>query len=180
MAASKKTTKPLLEAPVADVVRFAQTMSKLLAQVEEMTAEMPQLSAEERTVSLGRFREDEHKIVAKMLDVVDAFPGHFSALAATDRGKDDQVVETGPARDDLARREAILEVSTRLSALGSVMADAVLMLGNNVRMFTVPAYRIGQVSAKSDVKIRSKMNPIAEFYTAGARKAQRTVKKKRG
>ena len=176
--AAKKQTKPLLEAPVSEVERFALRMGKLVDQVEEMMRDFPVLSADERAGSLGRFREGEEAIAGQMLDVVDAFPAHFAALAGRDRGEDDRVVETGPARDDLARRRALLTVAKRFAPLADRMADAVMVLGHNVRQLTVPAYRIGQVSAQSDAKLRGKLNPVAEFYAAGARKAQRTAKKK--
>lgn len=175
--AAKKATASLVDASVNELTKAAESIGKALDQIEAIVASIPVLSIPERKASLGRLRQGEAAIIKDLCDVIDAFPTHFVAVAAQDRGKNDDVVETEPTRTDLARRAALEGTAARAQAIAVRLSDAMLILGHRIREVSIPAYRVGQNQSALDPKLRGKMVPVIEFYQSGVRKAVATKKK---
>lgn len=126
-------------------------------------------SKQSRLSSLGRFRDGEEEAIEAVMDMVDARPASFAALAAKDNGVDDTVVETQPSRDDLARREALKPLLKDLTTLKDDVGDTYLALGDRPRRFSIAAYSIGAANAPHDPALASAIAPAKRFYASRGR-----------
>ena len=130
---------------------------------------------EERQHSNGKLRDGEDAAMVNVLDTVDAFPGLFQALAPHDHGKDDKVVETGPARVALSRRAAIAPLAAAARALADRLDDELLTGGETAKDVTVPAYAIIKANAEVMPALKKKAAPTITFH---AKRSKRTPAKK--
>lgn len=132
--------------------------------------DMASLTADERAHSNGKLRDGEDVAVTAILDTVDAHPAHFQALAAHDHGVDDAVLETGPARDALARRNVFAPLAAELTALAARVSDDVLASGALAKDVSGPAYAIIKANAKLDKKLRASASKALDFYAKVAKR----------
>lgn len=170
---------PVLDADPADVAQRVEKVLGLIAAIEAELGGLEELTEDARKYSNGRFREEESPNITTVLDTADAFPNLFVALAARDRGEDDDVFETGPTRDDLARRDQMARVEAALEPLAQRVGDTVLVLGARVREVSTPAYAIARVAASLHPKLRVMLAPATKSYAASAAKGQPVKKAKR-
>src|SRR5262245_58213431 len=110
MAKSKTPKQPqkktsLLTADPAEVGKRVDAALALIAQAEEALGPLVELSEDARVHSNGRLRDGESAALLNLLDTADAFGSLFAAIADRDRGTDDGAFESGPTRDNLARRD---------------------------------------------------------------------------
>src|SRR5581483_9164572 len=104
------------------VKRFEQFLSSAERELEGLV----ELTTEARVHSNGRLRDGEPAAMRAILDAADTHPSYFESLAASDHGSDDRVFETQPARDDLARRDLLVEPAGRVAALAERFSDSLL------------------------------------------------------
>ena len=154
---------------------LAKATAEVLADLAKMEAkldafELAALTADERLHSSGRLRDGEPALLGTVLDTVDAHPGRFQAIAASDHGVDDTVVETAPARTALARRALLAPLAAKLEALWTRVADDVLASGHLVREVTTPAYAIIRANAAVDRELRKAASTALDFYAKQARR----------
>lgn len=172
MATTKKRTSKsptivsnhVTEMSISELQKRIQKVASLLAQIEQALPNLIEFTDEERRVSNGRLRDQEHKALHAILDAADACPEAFVALAKRDRGKDDLVFETEPARDDLVRREALLPLLKQVEPLIQKINDTVLFLGGRAREITKPAYAIAVVAAEDNRVLKAKLQPAVKFF----------------
>ena len=150
----------------------------LIQQAEALLAGLIELSDDERRHTAGRLRDGESAAITAVLDAADANPGAFAALAEQDHGTDATRFETQPTRDDLARREHLARLVSALGPLTTRSSDTLLAVGTRIREVSTPAYAIARIAATVNPKLRSKLAPATSFYSAPARKAQKTKKGK--
>jgi hypothetical protein len=139
--------------------------------VKELAAELKRmkltaLTVDERASSNGRFREGEEAMYETLLDVVDEHPHVFSSLSDRDGGRDDQTVETAPTRALLARRRMLAPLAEALTELSQLVADDVLVTGEEIRAFTSPAYGLGKANSTFDASLKSDLAPVMNFYSS--------------
>ena len=96
-------------------------------------------------------------------------PAIFGALAARDHGSDDAVVETGPAREALARSVALAPLVRALSALLTRVSDGVLSSASLAKDVTVPAYGIIKANESLVPKLRQSAAVALNVHGAGKR-----------
>lgn len=187
MAASKKPQKPaaslkrprLIEADPADVGRRVDEAIALLSQVGEALGALEELREDARKFSNGRLRDTESKAISTVLNAADAYPHLFVALAAKDHGVNDEVFETQPTRDDLARRDHLARLAGALDPIADGVSDTLLALGSRVREVSTPMYAIARVAATVHPKLRAALAPATKVYGAAAAKAQQTRRAKK-
>lgn len=174
MAVTKKTgAKQLVKAGGGQ--SLAKVAAAALAQIAAIrksldTVELASLTVDERKHSNGRFRDGEEVAVTAIFDTVDAHPAHFQALAAHDHGVDDAVLETGPARDAVARRNVFAPLADELAALAARVSDDVLASGALAKDVSGPAYAIIRANAKLDKKLRASASKALDFYAKAAKR----------
>lgn len=161
----------------AEVAQNTARAAKLVEDVIQLLPGMSVLDKEDRIHSGGRIREGEADAMSSILGVVEKHPKFFEALADADHGKDPRRVETGPARDDLERREAILTVAKAVEELVTKLNDTLLILGENVRDVTGPAYRIARINAEMNPQLRRDLGTASTFYGAPARDRAREARR---
>jgi hypothetical protein len=166
--ATKKSGNGAASGFTVKVAKVIQQAQALAAAIEGLG--LTALSDEERKHSIGKLRNGEAKAMTSVLDAVDRFPGFFASLADKDGGKDPTQVETAPARDALARSEAISPLVSLLEGMVLAVSDGVLADAEAAKVFTMPAYAIGRAVAPTDAKLRTALAPAISFYGGPARK----------
>jgi hypothetical protein len=151
----------------AQVTELATLVTNALALANQMG--LVALSAEERAHSMGRLRANEPEAMTSIFDAMDAFPNTFEPLAAKDGGTDPNLVETEPARADLARAEQLAPIAKDLAKLHTLVIDDVMASGQAAKEVSVPAYAIGKAGAAANPQLASKMATAITFYGAPAR-----------
>ncbi len=162
--------------------RFAAQVAALRAQVQALSKQVEMLGLtaltdEDRLHSNGRLREGEADAMASILGTIDVHPAIFEALAARDHGSDDAVVETGPAREALARSVALAPLVRELSTLLTRVSDGVLASASLAKEVTGPAYAIIRANESMMPKIRQSAAVALNFHGVGRPKAPRGGKK---
>jgi hypothetical protein len=165
------TKQNLIRTSDADL---AATAKQAIAQLKALKESLKQfgftsLTINEREHSNGKFREGESTAIATILDTVDAKPGLFEALAPFDHGTDDKVVETGPSREALVRRNALAPLLTELQALTEMVSDEVLCSGEIAKDVSVPAYAIIKANAALNKDVKSLAATAINHYGMSAR-----------
>lgn len=169
-------TGPLDMSPDA-LRRWAQDAVRDITRLRKSVRGWITMTPDARQASIGKLREGEPEVMIGIFDAVDAHPQHFASLAAKDRGEDDQVVETGPSRDDLARREALGPLAIALVEFGQEVGDTMMRAAEGARSFSIASYELGRVNATHDAKLRDALGAAMSYYGAPARKAARSRKK---
>ena len=182
--AKKRVTKSpkiapnnVTELPITELRKRITKVASLLTQIEQALPNLIEFSDEERRVSNGRLRDEEPKAMYGILDAADACPEAFIALAKRDRGKDDLIFETEPAREDLQRREVLLPLLKQLEPLTQKINDTVLFLGGRAREITKPAYAIAMVAAEDNRALRAKLQPAVKFFSGLTQRSVQSRKK---
>jgi hypothetical protein len=147
---------------VADLVGFARKIGRMV-----------HMTSPQRQHSNGKLRDGEAEVQVGLLDMMDAFPGYFMALAGKDGGKDPKVLETGPARDDLRRAAILLPLQQSLETLAEQVTDTRLRAIEHVRALTIPGYAIGLANEEHDDALQSAIAGAKQFYGDLGRKAVR-------
>jgi len=135
------------------------------------------LTPDERQHSTGKLRDQEEAALVAILDAIDVQPGLFAALAPHDHGKDDKVVETGPARAAIARRLILAPLLKEIGELLTRVSDDVMASGARAKEVTVPAYAIIKANAAMAPAVRKAAAPAIGFYASKAKKAAPRAKK---
>jgi hypothetical protein len=169
---SKKTTSSgkdtVIKRLVAAVEKARAALRVAEAALEEF--DLAALTSDERAHSSGKLREGESDMLTIVLDTVDAHPQQFASLAPHDHGTDDRVVETGPARAALARRNLLAPLAMDLAALSLRVSDDVLAAGALARDVTTPAYAIIRANAPLNAALRKSAARPLSFYVKQAQK----------
>lgn len=167
--ANKSADKATTTASAAKIVTVLNELTSATAALRRKAPSGPALSKDERQSSGGKFRTGEAEILGQLLDVVDARPALFSALAPHDGGEDPAVVETAAARDALARKVAADEAVAAAELYLRALRDYALTAGEEVRELTTPAYAIIRANAAVNASLRDEAaGPIA-YYRDNAR-----------
>jgi hypothetical protein len=157
-------------------------MKRLVAAVEKARAalrvaekaleafDLAQLTSDERAHSSGKLRDGEGDVLEVVLDTVDAHPEQFASLAPHDHGTDERVVETGPARAALTRRNLLAPLGADLAALSQRVSDDVLASGALARDVTTPAYAIIRANAPLNAALRKSAARPLSYYVKQAQK----------
>ncbi|MEP7123735.1 MAG: hypothetical protein ABJE95_22595 [Byssovorax sp.] len=132
--------------------------------------ELAAYTSEERAHSAGKLRDGEEVVLEGILDTVDAHPEQFASLAPHDHGTDDRKVETGPAREALARRSLLVPLAQELVALTQRVSDDVLSSGAFARDVTTPAYAIIKANEPINPALRKSASVPLNFYAKQAQK----------
>lgn len=183
-----KTTRARFDAGSRDVLDMppdvlGRLVDQVIAEVSASLARLPglaTLSNDERIHSNGRLRDGEPEAMTAILDTADSRPAYFLPLAARDRGADENRFETGPCRDDLARRAHVERLRAALEPNFNRVGDTVLALGSRIRDVTMPAYALARVASAHDGKLREKLNPATDFFSAPHRKRARAAQGTKG
>lgn len=154
-----------LEKAVHDALAALATVKRI---VDEQ--DFARLTADERKTINGRMRTEEDSALVAVFDTVDAFPGHFMALADKDGGKDPKKVETEPSRSALTRRMLLAPLSTLIEEIGLRVSDELLVTTADAKDFAQAAYAIAKANAPSDEKLRKAIAPALDFYARQARR----------
>jgi hypothetical protein len=175
MATSKKSKsdksaeKASAPASATRIVNVLKELATASGELRRKVPSGPALSSDDRRASGGKFRTGEAEILGQVLDVVDARPALFSALAAHDGGTDPAIVETAAARDALARKVAADEAVAAAELYVKALRDYALTAGEEVRALTTAAYAIIRANAAVDASLRDEAaGPIA-YYRDNAR-----------
>ncbi|MFT3774379.1 MAG: hypothetical protein QM820_54160 [Minicystis sp.] len=132
--------------------------------------DLESLTPDGRLYSSGKLREGEEVAMTAILDTVDEHPGLFASLAAHDHGKDDKVVETGPARGALARRALLAPLAKELEDLLTRVSDDMIGSGELAKDVTIPAYAIIKANVDMSPSVRKSAAPAIGFYAKTAKK----------
>ncbi len=151
---------------------------RLLAKIVAIFSEMEELSPDERLHSGGRLREDEADAMRAILSAAEKYESYFRPFAKRDGGKDDERFEAAPARNDLDRREALIELHHELEKVSARVDDTILVLGQRARDVVQPVYELSKSLSAADPEFKRLLTPATSFYAGGSRKAKRTAKAK--
>ncbi len=168
----KGGAEPPTRPTLAEVVQRALSAMEV-AEAELDAQELSAYTADERLHSSGKLREGEPDAMLCVLDTVDKHPGQFASLAPADHGKDDKLVETGPAREALARRALLAPLAAKLSSLATRVGDDVLASSALARDVTVPAYAIIKANAPINPALRKSASKALDFFAAKRKKASK-------
>jgi hypothetical protein len=165
------TAKAKTSTPVGSEATVAREVLDRLQQIVDLleNLDLARLTAEERQVTSGRLRDGEEEVLETLLDTMDACPGPFAVLADKDRGDKPTVLETGPTRQALARRQALAPVAAALASLTRRVEDDVLVQGERAREVTTPAYALLKANAAVDPELRKKAARVFDFYARTGR-----------
>lgn len=171
--AKKTPPADILSADQAAVARSIADATKALHALRAALPALVSLTAEERSVSIGKLREDEPDAITSVLDTVDAHPQHFTALAERDAGTDPTKVETTPSRDALAKAALLAPFAYELEDFATEVDDTLLALNGAAREFSIAAYGIGRAVAKQDKQVKRTLAKALDFYSAIPRTSRR-------
>jgi hypothetical protein len=146
---------------------LASVLEKADALVEEIWGLLPGLATldrEARVHSTGRLRDGEAHALGAVIDVVAQNPSLFTFLADHDFGTDPKKVETSLLRDRLAHVERLRAFADDVRALADALTDTALVLGEKVRPPLLAAYKVAQVAAQHDEKMRGTLAPATDFF----------------
>ena len=137
----------------------------------------------ERLRTQGRLRDGEEAQLLTVLDVTEAFPALFEGLADLDEGADPTRFEPKLLRDRL-QRAAILApfVDSLAYPAEHSLGDTVLHLRALARGPLSEAYGIAKAMARSNLKLKTLLAPVMDFYrslavmAAAARKVNQAKK----
>lgn len=169
---SKDTAKKALVAAV-DKARAAVRAAEQALEAFDLAS----LTSDERAHSAGKLRDGEDAVLVTILDTVDAHPAQFASLAPHDHGSDDHVVETGPARAALARRNLLAPLATDLATLSLRVSDDLLASGALARDVTTPAYAIIRANAPLNPALRRSAAGPLSFYLKTAKQKKPSASK---
>jgi hypothetical protein len=127
------------------------------------------LTTAERKDSNGKLRNGEPAAMLNVLATVDAFTNLFASIADKDGGVDDTLVETAPARADLATWTALAPVSAAIEALHSAVSDTMLLAAQEANEVVGAAYPILRINANSNPKLAKAGAVAIAFYGHAAK-----------
>jgi hypothetical protein len=168
-------TKPpkVAAAPASNAGALAAiaSASTSLAAITTLLDALPleHLTTQGRRDSNGKLRDGEPGAMLNVLTVVDAFIASFGSLADKDGGVDDSVVETAPARADIAMYQALAPLVAQVATLHEALSDTMLTLASSAKEVTGPAYAIIRANAPANPKMAALAAPATKFYGHAAK-----------
>ena len=163
-------------------------VAKALALWQQILALLPGgvvLTEPERQHSHGRLRDGEGAQMITVLAVAERFPALFASLADLDEGTDPTRFELPLLRERLERAEILAPLAEALAGRQLLsITDTVLHLRDLVRTPVSEAYAIAKSVAKTDVKLKTMLAPVMDYYrrlaelSAASRKANQDAKSK--
>ncbi len=154
--------------PVEEVRERVAEAKRLVKKIRGMFPRLVTLEIDERVHSTGRLKPGEPDALRAVLDAAEAHREHFEP-PASHRFKGAHRFDVGPARDDLARREALAELATELDLLAMTLDDTVLVLGARVRDVAHPILALAKVVAETDPELRARLAPAARYFETHAK-----------
>lgn len=141
------------------------------------------LTDEERLRTQGRLRDGESEHMLTLLGITEAFPVLFEGLADLDEGVDPTKFEPGLLRDRLMRAAILAPfVDAFANPEEHSISDTVLHLHALARGPVSEAYGSAKAMARSNLKLKSMLAPVMDFYrslailAANARKVNQAKK----
>jgi hypothetical protein len=166
---SKRTSKAAA-APTSAAAAVSAALTHLVAARAALESfGLVMLTTTQRKESNGKLRDGEFTAMGNVLDTVDAYPGLFGSLADKDGGVDDALVETAPARADIAAWTALAPLAEQMEAVHTAVADTMLAMAESAKELTVPAYAIIRANASSNPKLAKTAAIATKFYGQFAR-----------
>lgn len=165
----------VFDMPLDELESRVAKAGALMQQAFDLFPGLLVMTDEERKYSNGRIRNGEGLMYLTVLSVVEAFPAFFEGLADLDQGIDPTKVETPLMRDRIQRAEILGRLLATTEKFGG-MSDTVLHLRGLVRDPIREAYGIAKSMAKTNVKLKSMLAPVIDFYAAIAKTAAATRK----
>ena len=166
--------------PIGELRSRVTQIGGYLAKTRALLPGLVQLDDVDRLHTEGRLRAEEPEALGCVLDVVEAHPHYFVALADKDFGKDPKRFEVEVLRERLERRALIADVAKQIAELAEETTDHVLHLGELTKPPVLAAYHIAKPLSEHDVQMGSKLAAAKNFYGRSARRAAETRKKNAG
>lgn len=173
-AASSTASASIFTRPLDQFRADVATAEGHIKAAREILGGMLTMTAQARKDSAGKFRDGESAGFYPLIDFAVQAPQYFVGLADKDEGSDPDHFEPLLLRDRLERRDLLARIDVAAQQLSQEVSDSTLYLGDLTKPVLLAAYGIAKSLAVHDVKVRSAVATIIDFYSAVAKKGAET------